>query len=557
VITAIPTAESITVEFKSDQKCLPDNELIETVVCLANSEGGEIYLGVEDDGTPTGLHAKHQRVDTLPAFIGNRTTPSIEVSAEKLSVGGHDIAKITVPKSSQITSTTGGVFKRRRLMSDGRPECVPFLPHEISTRLSDLGSLDATAQPVPGATLDDLDDVERGRLRQFVERYQGDSSLLDLSNEELDGALGLTVRTGDGRKPTLLGVLIAGKQSALRRLVPTHEVAFQVLDGEEVRTNEFSRAPLLHIVEWLDTLFKPLNPENEIQAGLFRVPVPRVDARAYREAIANALTHRDYTRLGAVHVRLNGDALTVSNPGGFVEGVTLANILTTEPRPRNPALADTFKRVGLVERTGRGVDLIYRGLLRFGRPHPDYSRSDAQNVVLQLSTTEADAGFLELVLQEEQRLGSALPIDSLIVLAALRDQRRIGRSELATLIQKDDAAIRRTLEALRERGLVESHGRTKGATYTLSPQVYASLGQRAEYTRQAGFDRLQHEEMVKKYVLQHGVVKRGDVMDLCHLSGDQATRLLKRLTKEGFLCPVGERRHRQYKPGANLGTSSK
>jgi len=262
VSTVIPTAESFTVEFKSDRKCLPDNELIETVVCLANSEGGEVYLGVEDDGTPTGLHAKDQRVDTLPAFVGNRTTPPIEVSVEKLSVGGHAIAKISVPKSSQITSTTGSVFKRRRLMSDGRPECVPFLPHEISTRLSDLGSLDATAQPVPGATLDDLDDVERGRLRQFVERYQGDSSLLDLSNEELDGALGLTVRTDDARKPTLLGVLIAGKQSALRRLVPTHEVAFQVLDGEEVRTNEFSRAPLLQIVEWLDTLFKPPEPRE-------------------------------------------------------------------------------------------------------------------------------------------------------------------------------------------------------------------------------------------------------------------------------------------------------
>jgi ATP-dependent DNA helicase RecG len=83
--------------------------------------------------------------------------------------------------------------------------------------------------------------------------------------------------------------------------------------------------------------------------------------------VANALTHRDYTRIGAIHVRLQDDALTVSNPGGFVEGVTLDNLLTTEPRPRNPWLADVFKRLGLVERTGRGVDLIYRGLLRYLR----------------------------------------------------------------------------------------------------------------------------------------------------------------------------------------------
>jgi len=55
-----------------------------------------------------------------------------------------------------------------------------------------------------------------------------------------------------------------------------------------------------------------------------------------------------------VHVRLSGDTLLISNPGGFVEGVTLNNLLTTEPRPRNPGLADALKRIGLVERTGRG-----------------------------------------------------------------------------------------------------------------------------------------------------------------------------------------------------------
>ncbi len=60
--------------------------------------------------------------------------------------------------------------------------------------------------------------------------------------------------------------------------------------------------------------------------GLFRVPVPLVDMAAFREAVANALIHRDYHRLGAVHVRLEDDALVVSNPGGLVDGVTLANL---------------------------------------------------------------------------------------------------------------------------------------------------------------------------------------------------------------------------------------
>ena len=72
----------------------------------------------------------------------------------------------------------------------------------------------------------------------------------------------------------------------------------------------------------LETNFRPYNPEQELQIGLFRVPVPKVDMGAFREAVANALIHRDYHRLGASHIRLEDDALVISNMGGLVEGVT-------------------------------------------------------------------------------------------------------------------------------------------------------------------------------------------------------------------------------------------
>jgi len=133
--------------------------------------------------------------------------------------------------------------------------------------------------------------------------------------------------------------------------------------------------------------------EDEIQVGLFRVPIPTFDKRSYREALLNALMHRDYTRLGAVHMRWESDGLVISNPGGFVEGVTLENLLVVEPKPRNPLLADVIKRIGLVERTGRGVDTIYQGLLRYGRPAPDYSRSDATTIVVRLSNAAADIPY--------------------------------------------------------------------------------------------------------------------------------------------------------------------
>jgi len=513
---------------------------------MANGQGGEIYLGVEDDGTVTGLHPNHLHLDGLAALIANRTQPTITVTVKSLMVNALPVARITVAKSGSPIATNEGVLKRRRLQANGKPECVPYLPHEFSARLASFGLLDMSAKAVAGATLADFDPIERARLRQFIERFNGDRALLELDDTQLDAALGLTVRTEHGYLPSLTGLLLLGHEASLRALVPTHEIAFQILDGEEVRFNEFSRAPLLRAFEWVETLFKPLNTEREFQSGLFRVAVPKVDHRAFREAIANAITHRDYSLRGAVHVRLTGDALVISNPGGFVEGVTLNNLLTTEPRPRNPGLADALKRIGLVERTGRGVDLIYRGMLRFGRHNPDFGQSDSHSVVLRLSMAAADEAFLKIVLEEETRRGGQMPIDSLIILAALREQRRASSEQLAEWLQKDALHVSASVESLVETGLLQAHGAGRGRSYTLSPDFYRLLGEKSEYTRQAGFDRLQHEQMVKSYVAQHGRITRQEVVELCRLTGDQAYKLLKRLCDEGVIKKQGDNKGRSY-----------
>lgn len=546
----LPPRESLTVEFKSDRKRLSDTDLVEAVVCLANAEGGELWLGVEDDGTPTGLHADHLHLAGLSGLVAARTSPSVAVTVTPVHLGGVAVAHIAVPKAGAEVATRSGVYLRRRIKHDGLPECAPMLPHDRASRAAHFGLADASAQPVAGATLADLDPLERERLRQSVQQYGGDRVLLELDDEALDGALGLTARQADGtRVPTLTGLLLVGREQSLRDLVPTHEFAFQVLAREAVGFNEFRRFPLLKALDWLETNFRPYNPEREIQVGLFRVPVPRVDLGAFREAVANALVHRDYHRLGAVHVRLDDEGLTISNPGGLVDGVTLANLLTTEPRPRNRALADAMKRVGVVERSGRGVDKIYRGLLRFGRPEPDYRRTDANNVVLRLATVDADEAFLKLVVDEEGRRGTALPIDSLIALAALRELKRLTTDDLAAHIQRDATQARRTLETLLEAGLVQAHGATKGRTYTLSPGVYQADGDKAAYTRQAAFSALQHEQMVLSYVRQHGSIRRSEVIELCRLSPPQARDLLRRLKTAGQLVQKGERRGAHYTLG--------
>jgi ATP-dependent DNA helicase RecG len=541
----LQAGESLTLEFKSDRKRLPDSDLVATIVSLANTEGGALLLGVEDDGTATGLHEEHQSVTGLPALIANRTNPSLSVRVQKQSTQGVSIARISVPKSRQLVSTSDGLLVRRRLKLDGKPEAVPFYPHEFIQRQSSLGLVDPSAMVIEALSAEQLDPLQRHRLREAIRKYGGEQSLLALADEELEGALGLCKETLGVRRPTVAGLLLLGKESQLRDHLPAYEVAFQVLDGTDVKVNEFFRKPMLETFEAVELLFKARVEEEEIQVGLFRVPVPNYDRRAFREAVVNALVHRDFNRLGAVHIRLDASGLTISNPGGFVEGVNLRNLLVADPRSRNPLLADAVKRIGLAERTGRGVDRIFEGMLRYGRPAPDYSLSDDFTVSVSLANAAADLDFLKLVVEQEEKLG-ALPIDSLIILSRLREERRLTTADLAPSVQKPEANVRATLERLVEAGLLEPHGAGRGRTYTLSARLYLKAGKKAEYVRQVGFDPIQQEQMVLSYIDKHGSIKRAETMDLCHLTKDQASKLLNKMAKEGRLEMRGERRGAYY-----------
>jgi ATP-dependent DNA helicase RecG len=209
-------------------------------------------------------------------------------------------------------------------------------------------------------------------------------------------------------------------------------------------------------------------------------------------------------------------------------------------------LADIVKRIGLAERTGRGIDRIYEGMLRYGRPAPDYTMSDASSVVLRLAKSDADTAFLEMILTYEERTGAAMPIDSLIILSRLRQERRLTTSDLAADTQKSEQATRITLEKLVEAGLIDAHGVGRGRSYTLSAKVYKKAGQTAAYVRQTGFDPIQQEQMVLKFVEKHGRVKRAEVVELCKISPFQATRLLKRLAEDGKIVPMGKGKGTYY-----------
>ena len=316
-----------------------------------------------------------------------------------------------------------------------------------------------------------------------------------------------------------------------------------MMHGSSVTANESFFLPLLAAAEKMIDFVSARNPEREMEMGLFRISIPEFDHRAVREAIVNAFAHRDYTRLGRVLLKMDADGLTISNPGGFIEGVTFRNILNVEPHGRNPVLADALKRIGLAERSGRGVDRIFEGSLRFGRDLPDYSESTPTTVKLFIPRGLPDEHIISLITEEQQRTGEAMPVNSLLVLNALKQNRRMSLNEILDVCNIPEAKLKATLERLHEAGLVEAIGNGKGRAYVLSAKSYKNP---VQYVRQTDIDALRYKELIMKLAKTKRVITRKDVVELLHVSGPQAYRLLKKLEGEGSLRCEGTTRNAQY-----------
>lgn len=558
----IASGETSDVEFKGDSaRPFFDADLVEAVVCLANrpgTESGWLLIGVEDDGNVTGARRRHEAgtdPTRVQALVANRTRPSLTPRVEVCDVDGRSVIVVEVPPVRSPVGTTDGKYVRRAIGGDGKPACVPFMFHEMQAHQADRGALDYSALTLPGVGWDDLDRLEIERFRRTIResRGRGDESLLALSDIELAKALGAVEANHEVRAVRMLGLLLFGKEDVLRRMLPTHEVAFQVLTGVDIEVNDFLRWPLIRTMEELETRFRARYREQELMTGLLRIGVPDYPERAFREAVANALIHRDYSRLGAVHVQWHPDRLEISSPGGFPEGVRLDNLLVTPPRPRNPLLADAFKRAGIVERTARGIDTIFFEQLRNGRPAPSFSRSTEASVVVSLPGGAANLEFVRIAYEESQA-GRPLSLDDLLLVNELWLERRLTTTEAARLIQKPETEARTRLARLVEVGLVEARGEGAGRAYHLAAAVYRRLGDKVGYVRQRGFDSVQQEQMVLQYVESHGQITRAETAQLCQLSPDQAKRLLKRLIDKGLLEMIGSRRTAIYRRiGRNIG----
>ncbi len=544
-----PKKETLQIEFKSDPVGgLSDKSVADAVVGLANAQGGVLYIGIDDNGTISGLRSeKWRNPKKAAAFISNYTVPPLLVETDLVPAEKDRwVLTIKVPKAQGLCATRDGKALRRRIKVDGRPKNIPMFPQEYSGRLSELGLLDYSAQVLPESSYADIDAQERNRLRKLIRVNRSESALLELADEDLDKALGV-VRAVDGKlRPTVAGLLLLGKKESIATLLPTSKVAFQVLTGTDVRENIEVQLPLLSTFEELLYRFSAWNPEQEFQEGLFRVPVPEFSERAFREGIVNALCHRDYTRLGSVVVQVSNEGLLILSPGGFIDDITQDNLLTADPRGRNPLLSDMFKRIGLAERTGRGIDRIFEGSILYGRPLPDYSESTSDSVHLFIPRMKADFNFHRLILSCRENHPELLTMSTLMILSLLRSERRLALPNLVELCHLSAVRVQRQIEILLKEGFIEAVGTGKNQEYILSEAVYKAQDQTIRNVNRSDLRALRLEELVLGAATKNEGITRSDVVGLLHINAQAAYRLLLRLTEQGKLRKEGKRRHTKY-----------
>lgn len=533
--------ETLTVEFK---RHLEGDDLVRAVACLANGEGGVLLIGVDDDGTVVG--AKGPRGGELdPAkmagFIQNKTEPPLPVRVSTDTVDGQPVARIDVPRADPgPVGTKSGSYLRRVLDSHGKPMCAPMTPHEIVSMGMVTRGQDYATSPALGATMLDLDPSEFDRFRALC-RDNGDS-LSDLSDQDLLRALGLVPRT----EPVSLGaVLLFGTESAVARWVPSAEVLFHDSRERSSTTTHRMGGGLLNSAVQLNELLEQRASVTELYVGLHRVDVPLVSGITRREAVANALIHRDYSVLGPTTVQLTDSEFSVSSGGGLPPGVTISTILT-ESRPRSPILAEAFRRAGLVERRGKGVNEMFESQLRAGRDAPDYSRTTSSSVTVAVPLGTVDLDLVRFLVTFENDQQTQLGLEELRILHEIRASGPSTPTELVEVLGVPAATVRSTATRLVEKGLFESRGAGRNRQFHLTARFYDLAEDRNAYVRVKGADPLQQQRMVLDYVHAYGHITRAQAASLCQITPPEARKVLKGLVDEGRLELVGERRGARY-----------
>ena len=399
------------------------------------------------------------------------------------------------------------------------------MPEEIRRRIYAEAGFDFSGSICPAANLCDLDESAIEAFRDRWVEKSGNRRLLSLSTAQLlHDCEAITV---DG--VTYAALALFGKRESLGKYLPQAEIIFEYRSSEAsgpASQREEFRVGFFTCYNRLWELINLRNDKQHYQEGFFVYDIPTFNERVVREAILNAVSHRNYQMGGSVFIRQYRDRLVVESPGGFPNGISLDNILDRQ-LPRNRRIAEILSLCGLVERSGQGMNLIYELSIKEAKQLPDFSGTDEDFVRITLNGLVLDTKMLSLINQIGNDRMETLSTGDFLVINALYHEQSITEN------------LRPCLKRLTELGIIEHVGRNK---YVLARSLYMAAGKAGIHTRMVGLDRNTNKELLLKHIRQNGS-KGTPFKELQQVlpghSRNQIQALMKELRKEERIYCTG------------------
>ncbi len=400
------------------------------------------------------------------------------------------------------------------------------MPEDMRRRIYEEIGIDFSGTVCAGVAVDDLDETAIENFRANWIEKSGKKQLATLSKEQLLHDCGAI--TDDG--VTYAALILFGKKAALAKYLPQAEIVFEYRSSEvsgPANQREEFRIGFFACYDRIWELVNLRNDKQHYQEGFFVFDISTFNERVVREAILNAVSHRNYQLSGNVFVRQYRDRLVVESPGGFPLGISLDNILDRQA-PRNRRIAEMLSLCGMVERSGQGMNLMYELSVQEAKPLPDFTGTDDYFVSVTLNGLIIDKAMLSVINRIGDERMESLSTDDFLAIDALYHQKPLTDK------------VRSRLKRLTDMGIVEHAGRNK---YVLARSLYAATGQTGVHTRRVGLDRDTNKELLLKHIRSNG--KSGTPLKELYQvlpghSRSQIQTLLRELRDEGKVFCKGK-----------------
>ncbi|MFQ5544240.1 MAG: ATP-binding protein, partial [Nitrospiria bacterium] len=470
-------------EFKKARNRFDFEELCKYCTALANEGGGKVVLGVTDN--------RPRRVVGSQMFQQPERTRSGLIEKLHLNV---DFSIVDHPKGRVLvfhvpTRPIGNPVKYKGIYWQREGDSLVAMSEDRLRGIFAEAGHDFSADICASACLEDLDTEAIENFRQRWVKKSGNQGLTNLTQEQLLNDAEVLIDGG----VTYAALILFGTHKALGRHLAQAEVIFEYRTSEASGPAQQRKDFRQGFFSFYDELWTLINLRNDIQhfqSGLFVLDIPTFSERVIREAVLNAVSHRDYRLGGSVFIRQYSRRLILESPGGFPVGITEENILNRQS-PRNRRIADIFAKCGLVERSGQGMNLMFELSIQESKARPDFTGTDQYQVVLNLNGEVQDHGFLQFHEKVGREILILFGTDDFLLLDYIHKGRKVPDQ------------FQPRLQSLVEKGVVERSGRGRGVKYILSRRYYKMVDEKGAYTRKKGLDRETNKALLLKHIKEN------------------------------------------------------